>query len=137
MSVPRAFHGGGFDEQDVAANRRPRQSGSDADLIAFEQLILEDFRPAEKLIQVVGMDLADLLFSGSDLTRNLAADRGDLAFEISQSGFLRVLIDDGAHAVIGELNLVLCQAVLGNLFRNQMPLRDLELFLFGISARAG
>ncbi len=128
-----AFHGGGFDEQDVAADRRPRESCGDADLIALEQFVLEDFRPAEKLIQIVGVDLADLLFSGGDLPRNLAADGGDLPLEVSQSGFLRVQIDDRAHAFIGELNLVLCQAVLGNLFRDQVPLGDFELFLFGVT----
>ena len=75
------------------------------------------------------------IFCSPDATcsRNLAADGGDLALEISQAGFLRVLIDDRADAVIGELDLVLRQAVLGDLFRDQVPLGDLELLLFGVS----
>ena len=132
-----ASHRRRFDEEDVAADRRPRQTGRDADLIALEQFVLENFRPAEKLIQIVGVNLADLLFAGRDLLGDLAADRCDLAFEIPQSGFLRVLIDDGADAFVGELDLALLQSVFFDLFRNEMPLGDLELFLLRCNRRAG
>ena len=133
VSSAAAFHGCRFDKENVAADRRPRQAGCDAHLIALQQFFLEDLGPAEELIEIVGMDLANLFLADRDLPGNLAADGCDFAFEVPQSGFLRVLIDDGAHAVVGELDLALRQPVLFDLFGNQMPLGDLQLFLFRVA----
>ena len=55
------------------------------DLIAFEQFFLKDLRPSEKLIEIVGMNLASLLFADRDLFGDFAAHRCDFAFEVPQA----------------------------------------------------
>src|SRR5437868_1546351 len=130
----RSLHCGCFDEEDVATDRRPRQARGNTDLIALEQLFLEDFWPAEKLIEVVGMDFADLLFANRHLLRNLAANRGDFALEVSQARFLRVEVDHGAEAFIRKLDLALLQAMLFDLLRNEMAFRDFDLLFFRVAA---
>ena len=77
--------------------------------------------------------LRTLLFADRDLFGNFSADRCDLAFQVTQPGLLRVLIDDCAYAVVRELDLAALEPVFCRLFRNQMPLGDLDLFLFGVA----
>ena len=129
-----AFHGRCFDKEDVTADGRPCQTCRDSDLVAFEKLFLVHLRPSEELIQVIDVDFPCFLFTDGHLLRDLAAHRCDFAFEVSKPGFLRVLIDNGANAFIGELDLALFQAVLRNLFREEMTLRDFEFLFFGIAA---
>jgi hypothetical protein len=57
----------------------------------------------------------------------------DFAFEVPQAGFLRIQIDHGPQAFIGELNLRFCQTVFRDLFGNQVPSGDLEFLFFGVT----
>src|SRR5437762_1802947 len=87
-----SLHCCGFDEENVAAHGCPCQTGGDTDLIPLQQLFLNNLRTSEELIDVVGMNLADLLFTSRNLFRGFAANGGNLSLEISKAGFLRVLI---------------------------------------------
>ena len=58
---------------------------------------------------------------------NRAEDAADLALEITHAGFTRVAVDDVFERLVVELQLVFADAVLDELFRDEVVLRDREL----------
>ena len=64
-----------------------------------------------------------------DLAGDLAADGADLALEVADAGLARVLLDDRPQRGVGEAHPGALQAVLGELARDQVALRDVELLV--------
>ena len=62
-----------------------------------------------------------------DLDRGTAADRRDLALEVTDAGFARVAVDDLDECILVELELLPRDAVLAELLGHQVVLRDREL----------
>ena len=60
-----------------------------------------------------------------DRARDLAAQRGEFAIEIPDTGLARVFVDHGSDRVVGELYVLLGQAVLVALTRDEVSLGDL------------
>src|SRR5262249_41631877 len=123
-----------LDEQDVAADRRPRQPGRDAGLRRAPPRLGEDALLAEQLAHVVlaDRDLAVAPVLG-DAARDLAADRADLALEARHAGLPRVLLDDPPQRLVADRDPRLAQAVALDLAWHQVALGDLELFLLGVA----
>ena len=64
-----------------------------------------------------------------DLAGDLATDAADLALEVADPGLARVLLDDRAQRGVGEAHPGALEAVLGELARDQVALRDVELLV--------
>ena len=71
-----------------------------------------------------------------DLARDLAADVADLALEVADAGFARVVADDVAQGVVGEADLLFGEAGGFALLLDQVLLGDLELFDLGVAGEA-
>ena len=70
---------------------------------------------------------ADSEFVGRDLARHLARQSADLALQLAHAGLAGVAGDDLAHRVVGDHDLLVGEAGLFDLARNQVALGDLEL----------
>ena len=93
-----AGHARGFDEQDIAAHRRPREAGGDAgDAAAHRDLGLELAR-AEDRGEIVGADRHLLRAAFGDAHRDIAEHVADLALEIAHARLARVVVDDRSNA---------------------------------------
>src|SRR5690606_28926023 len=127
LTLARYF--GGFDEQDVAAGRRPRKPGRDAGHARPElRLALEARRP-EDLGDLVRVDLDALGFALGDLHRDVAQHGADLALEIAHARFARIAVDDEPQRIVVDRRLLGLQAVRLELALDQIALRDLELLV--------
>src|SRR6185312_511936 len=76
-------------------------------------------------------DLVELL--EEKFLDRLARQVRDLALEIADAGFPRVVADKIAQRVVGDRPLVLLEAVLRHLFRDQVAFCDLDLFVLGVA----
>ncbi len=65
--------------------------------------------------------------------RDLAADRADLPLEVAQPGLARVAVDEEVQPGVEEAHLAGLEPVLGELLRDQVPARDLDLLLLGVA----
>src|SRR5579863_8363920 len=68
--------------------------------------------------------------------RDLARDAPDRPFELPDAGLTGVLTDKNAYLAVCHAESVLLQAGLPDLPREQEALRDLNLFLLGVSGQA-
>ena len=68
----------------------------------------------------------------SHVDSDRAAERCELSFELSDSGFARVPRDEHIEGVLGEHELARAQPMLRELLREQVPLGDLHLLLYSI-----
>jgi hypothetical protein len=69
-----AFHPESFDEQDVPAHCGPGETGRHADLILFQHFFRDDFRGAEKFVQVTSRNAHNIKIAFAEPARDLAAD---------------------------------------------------------------
>ncbi len=125
-----------FDEEDVPADRRPGQTGRDANLVSLQELVGEVLDGSEHLFDGGGGDAVAARLSLRDGHRHLATDRADLPLEVAEAGLPRVCLDDLPDAAVGELDVRLGDAVLLHLLRDQVALRDRELLLDGVAGQA-
>src|SRR5829696_1888983 len=131
---PRAGHRARLDEQHVAADRRPRQARGHAGLGGAPLDVGREARPAEQLAHL-GAGRGHLALVGPlrDRSRDLAADRADLALESAHAGLAGVLLDDRLQAGVGERDLRALEAVALDLPRDEVALGDLELLLLRVA----
>ncbi len=66
----------------------------------------------------------------------LAAYLANLALKVSDASLARVITDDLVDHIGWDANLVFFQSIGLNLFRNQVTLSNIGLFLFGIAFEA-
>ena len=97
----------------LAAHFGPGQAGSQADFIFLARPQFAELDDAQEFVGVFGRDVDfDLILAFFDhAARDLAADVGDLAFQIADAGFLRVVADDVAERFVGELQIFFGEAV--------------------------
>src|SRR5712672_1791214 len=63
----------------------------------------------------------------------MTARRADQPFQVAHAGLARVVADDDADRVLGDLALLRCEAARRELAFEQVALRDLKLFLLGVA----
>ena len=80
------------------------------------------------------VDLLGLL--GDDLLHRLAGQVGDLALQVPHAGLARVVADQVAQRVVGDVPLVGLQAVRLGLLGDQVALGDLDLLILGVAGDA-
>src|SRR5438093_2633554 len=130
-----ALHAIGFDEQDVAARWRPSQPNDYASALgAFGDFAFAtNLDATEKLLHHFFDDHQAVVFALSQTPRLLAADGSDIAFQIANPGFARVVADHVAHAFLRKLDLIGRDAVLVYLPWNQILERNVNFLLFCVA----
>ncbi len=128
-----AAHERRLDEHDVAAGRRVVHAGRDADLVLAGHLLGMHARAAEQRPHVLAAHRLALDLAGRDPARDLARELAELALELPDAGLPRVARHDLADGVVGQRDLAGREAVLLDLARHEVALRDLELFRLGVS----
>src|SRR5436853_6390391 len=78
-------------------------------------------------------DAHSSLVSFGDAARHLAADSSNLALQLTKTCFLRVLKNDSGERSLRDVQVARRDAVLLNLFGQQMPTRNLALLFFGVA----
>ena len=131
-----AAHLAGFDEHDISANRRPDKAHRNAGFLhaLLDFLLDANFLETESLANHFGRH--DLLFrlALGNAPRLLANERCDFTFEVSHACFPRVAVNQVVQRLVGEFNLFAQrQTVFLGLPGNQKALRDVDLFLFGVT----
>src|SRR5207245_181691 len=103
-----------------------------ADLVLARLALRVDPGTADEIVHLgsVHRDARDL--ADRDLAGDLAAQLADLALQLAHTRFARVARDDLPERRVGERELLRGQAVLGELPRHEVALRDLELLALGI-----
>ena len=128
-----ALHGGGLDKEQAAAHRRPGQPhghpGGQGALGGFGD---ELDRP-QVAVKVVDADLGRLDFPPGHPSGHPAADGGDFALEVAQSGFPGIAADDAPQGAGGELDLRGVQPVGLALARDEKLPGDMDLLVLGVA----
>src|SRR5579862_6351195 len=132
-----AFHLSGFDEQHVAASRRPcqthRNSGAlgalgnfafGADLHSAQHVVL--LHHLRRNAKFVGLAF-------SNASRLLAANGSDGALQVAHAGFARVVADDESNSLFRKFDLIATDAVLLDLAGNQVLEGNVDLLFFRVS----
>ena len=68
-----------------------------------------------------------------DAARLLAADGADVALQVANAGFARVVADDVADRFLRKFDLLRSDSVLFDLPRNQVLESDVDLFFFRVA----
>ena len=96
ISLPLAIHHGDFGGQDRAANFGPRQPGNQADFAPLVRFGVAELHYAQIIGDVFGGEGRPRACAFLDhLSRDLTADVTDLALQVADAGFARVVADDG------------------------------------------
>ena len=74
--------------------------------------------------------------SFGDLNRRMPQDLANGTLEIPDASLPRVVMNDFAQRVVGDLKLIVLQAVRLHLTANEIAARNLEFFAEGISSKA-
>ena len=128
-----ALHLGALDEEQVAARCRPGEAGGHAGKLgALGRLGVELLRPEDDL-QLFRRDAPLQQGALGHVDRHRAADVGDGALEVADAGLPRVAGDQLGEGGVGDLDVVDREAVLLDLFRDQVVLRDVDLFFEGVA----
>src|SRR5579863_9413308 len=126
-----------FSRQDGAADLGPCQAGDKAYFALLVGFGIAEPGNAEELGDVVGGELFAMLGALlNDLARHLAAHVADLAFQVADAGFARVVADDLENGIILEDDVLIAQAGLLALLLDEILARDLQLFKFGVALQA-
>src|SRR5437764_1252597 len=129
-----AAHARRFDEDDVAAHRRPHQPHGDARPLdalldfffraelRYTQEFAHHFRRHDHLFR----------FAFGDFARLLPRYGGDFALEVADARLARVAVNDLLQPLVGEVYLLVhFQAVLGSLLRDQVLVRNVQFLYTG------
>ena len=130
-----AFHAIRFDEEHVTAGRSPRQANRHTSAFgAFGNFALgPNFDTAEKFLNDFFRDnqLFRLAFGNS--ARLLARDCSDIAFQIANTRFVRVVPDNETDSLFGDVDLVFSDSVFLDLARDQVLEGDVDLLFFRVA----
>ena len=114
-----ALHTIGFDEQNIATGRSPGQTdGHTCPLRALGDFAFgTNLDAPKKLLHHLFGDDQRLGFSFRQAARLLAANGADIALQVTNPGFMRVVTNNVADRFFGELDLFLGNAVFLDLAR--------------------
>ena len=120
----------GFDVEDIAADGSPCEAGDDAGAGDVEFFVVDEAGRAEDDGGFVRGDGDGSVRVDGDLGGDGAADRGELAFEVADPGFARVVGDEGVDGFGGDLEVSGFEPVFAALTRQEVAGGD-GLFLAG------
>ena len=125
----------GLDDQYLTTGCRPRKAGDRADRVLIRGLFDMDLRNTQEVRNIVGSNLyrLNLSFCFSFAACDLTADLSDLSLKLTQTRFLRVFRDDPQDDTFLELHILFREAVLFDLFWNDVSARYLKLFTRGVA----
>ena len=93
------------------------------------------FGAPQELVKIFERDAHRARCAFGNAPRHLAADRADLALQLAQPGFLRVLLNDRGERRLRNMHVARSDAVLFHLFRQQVAARNLALLFFRITGQ--
>src|SRR6266849_5770551 len=131
-----AAHAAGFDEDDIAARRRPYQADRNAGALdaLLDLLFGAELGYTEQLAHNLRGDQEFVGLPLGQAPGLLAGERGNLALEVAHTGFARIAVDDLPQAVLGKLEqLANPDAMLIGLFGDQVLRRDVDLLFLGVA----
>ena len=133
--VLAALHPGDLDGDDVAADLGHDQARRRAGLVlGLELAVLEALR-AEQVGQLLRVDDGLALAALGDLPGDLAHDVGELALEVPDAGLVGVRADELGHRLVGDLDVLVLEAVVLHLLGDEEALADLDLLLLGVAGQ--
>ena len=130
-----AGHAGGLDEEDLAADRGPGQSGGHAGNARAVDQLAEEPRRAQQLGELGGPDGDHAALALGPPAGDLAADGRDLALEVAQAGLARVVGDDLLERQLGDLDVRRIQPVGLELLGDDVLLGDQRLLLLAVAGK--
>ena len=130
-----ARHTRGLDEEDVAAHRRPRETGGHARHAGAQGGLVFELQRAEDGVEVFGADAHRRARIVGHHQRGVAHDAADLAFELPHAGFARVVGHDRAKRVILEGALRFGQAVGRALPRHEVRSGNLQFLVRRVAGK--
>src|ERR1019366_6362260 len=129
-----AVYRGDFRGENRAADLCPRQARDQADFTALVSLAVAELHNAQMLGDISRGEFHRVLVALLDhLARDFAADVADLALEIADAGFARVIANDGGKRFVGEDDVLFGQSGLQALFADQILLGNLDFFRLGVA----
>src|SRR5262249_51254304 len=126
----------GFDLEDVAADFGPRETVDDADRIFRLRFAVAEALDAGVLAEVALIDRDLVRLLRDDVADRLARQVRELALEVTNAGFPRVVADEVADGAVGDLPLLGLQPVSFDLLGDQVALGDLDLLVFRVPRNA-
>ena len=135
LDVAPAGHPRRLDEEDRAAEGRPREAGRDAgDRRALGHFAVE-LGPTEVRGDIALVDChRAVVLATRDLEGRGTAKLLDLAIELPDAGFPGVVTYDRLERVVRDRELVLCDAVLLRPLRDEVLASDADLLVCGVAA---
>src|SRR4029077_10591600 len=126
-----------LDEEHVAARAGHGQAGRDAGHGRTFGRLLPEALPAEGVAQLREVDRnRRLRVAGSDPSGRLAEELAEFALELPDSRLAGLLGDDRLDDVVGDLDLVLAEAVALALPRPEVALGDRDLLVDRVAVEA-
>src|SRR5262249_5586846 len=125
-----------LDEQNVAADRRPGETGRDAGHAGAHRRLVLESRRAENGDEVLAADADRAALPFGNAHGGMAQRLADLPLQIAHARFARVALDDVADDVVADLDLPRLKAIRLELALHQVAARDLELLLGGVTGEA-
>ena len=130
-----ALHHRGFHSENFPAGRGPGQAQSHAGHEFLFFFVFNKAGCAQQLFHICGADPERPLFAFSLAAGQFAAYGGQLALQVAQARFARVLTYDFFQGRIVQRYILFLQAVFLDLFRQKMLAGDLGLFLHGVAGQ--
>ena len=128
LELARAVHAGRLDEEDLAADARPREARGHARLLGALGHLAGELRGSEELAQLVGgVHATRRVVTLGDLHRDAADDARHLTLEVADAGLARPLLDDLLERAVGDVELRGGEPVLLELLGQEVLARDREL----------
>jgi len=124
-----------LDIQRLSAHARPGKTRYKTDLIGGRHFIGQKLSGSQIFVEIAarhGQPLGRIV--GNKANRAFAADAGQFAFQISDTGFSCIAGNDFAHGVVGHADSSLRNSMLFQLLGQQMLLGDLQFFLIRIGS---
>ena len=138
-----AFHQRTFGGENLAADFGPCETDGRADFVLLFGDQIAELPGTKQLVKLapsrttLGRSFLSLPLRGVDhLARYFAADIADLALQVADSGFARIVLDQPVHAIIGEVDVLARKTGLFDMLADQEALGDLHFLELGVAGKA-
>jgi hypothetical protein len=132
-----ARNNGGFDRQQFTTDLRPCETGYLAYLIPVLSLAVTEAAHTKILFHTLWRDEHSFVtWLQQQGLHDLAANLGNLPFEVTNAGLTGVMLDDVANSTLGNGELFGLEAIFFELLRHEVFKRDLGLLILGVTRNA-
>ncbi|MDT4836139.1 hypothetical protein FQZ97_698250 [compost metagenome] len=122
-----------FNGQQLAANFSPGETCDNADLIFTIDLTVTEALDAEIIGEILISDFHRLLLRLQNLGHGLTGQSHHFTFKATHTGFTCVKADNIAQRIVRDRKLLRLQSMILDRLWQQVPLGNLELFIFGVT----